>query len=186
MHQSFFWEMFFFVSLFFFFWWQPQQDQHQTVFALHGRTERVKASAVSRSLPGAFVCLNFLSEPGSWGFFSRLDLTPETFLPVWKLKLWRERTSWLWAFCNWITGVPPPLSFFTRLQGNVVRFWRHVRTGPSWPLQGRVCLQESGMSVFGGACLRFGLVDLLQRVWARKSPVQRAATHQGATQGALL
>lgn len=112
-------------------------------------------------------------------------IIPQKLSSYWKIESLKGANILTLSICNWITGFSFP-PFFSRLQGHVVRFWCCMRTGPSWPFQGRVCLQESGMSVFSGARLWFGLVDLLQRVRAGKSPVQLAATHQGAPQGALL
>lgn len=109
-------------------------------------------------------------------------LPPKLLFPIQRWKIWTKTLNL--NICNWITDFFF-LSFY-RLQGDVVRLWCCMRAGPNRPLQGRVCLQESGMSFFSGTCLRLGFVYLLQWVWARKSPVQRTATHQSATPGSLL
>lgn len=108
-------------------------------------------------------------------------LPPKFLFPVQRWKLWTNKLTL--NICNWITEFF--LSFF-RLQGDVVRLWCCMRAGSNQPLQGRVCLQESGMSLFSGTCLWLGFIYLLQWVRARKSPVQRTATHQSPTPGSLL
>lgn len=124
-------------------------------------------------------------DPSSLDILSMSGCCHRNFLsiPKWKLLTKRENILTL-SICKWITK--KNVFFFSRLQGDVVRFWCCMWAGPGWPLQGRVRLQESGMSIYSGACLRLGFVYLLQRVRARKSPVQRTATHQGATEGTLL
>lgn len=165
--------------------WQPQHVQLQTVFSQHGGGRFSPKMSQSICLlytrilftPRCICFLKFLTgAPTVEGYWACLNVATQTSFTYSKMNTLNV--------CNWITDVSF-LSFY-RLQGDVVRLWCRMRARPNRPLQGRVCLQESGMSLFSGACLRLGFVYLLQWVRARKSPVQRTATHQSATPGSLL